>query len=90
MIVRRPILPAGHSLLSLRRLFSVSSKTYCKNYEHIHSQTWKAKNLLFVWNANDLSIQVKLVAKILFSLILKAVLIKWHNVCPNLYDQYKI
>ena len=52
MILTRSILPAGHSLLSLCRLFSVSSKTYCKNYEHIHSQTWivwKAKNLLFVW-----------------------------------------
>ena len=63
---------------------------YCKNYEHNHSQTWKANNLLFVWNANNLSIQVKLVPEIPFSLILKAVLIKWHNVCPSLYGQYKM
>ena len=39
---------SSRSLLSLHRLFSVSSNTYCKNYEHIHSQTWKANNLLFV------------------------------------------
>ena len=81
---------SSRSLLSLHRLFSVSSKTYCKNYEHIHSQTWKANNLLFVWNANNLSLQVKLGPEIPFSLILKVVLIKWDNVCPNLYRQYKI
>ena len=81
---------SSRSLLSLHRLFSVSSKTYCKNYEHIHSQTWKANNLLFVWNANNLSLQVKLGPEIPFSLILKVVLIKWHNVCPNLYRQYKM
>ena len=81
---------SSRSLLSLHRLFSVSSKTYCKNYEHIHSQTWKANNLLFVWNANNLSRQVKLGPEIPFSLILKVVLIKWDNVCPNLYRQYKI
>ena len=81
---------SSRSLLSLHRLFSVSSKTYCKNYEHIHSQTWKANNLLFVWNANNLSRQVKLGPEIPFSLILKVVLIKWQNVCPNLYRQYKM
>ena len=44
-----------------------SSKTYCKSLEHIQSQTWKANNLLFVWNANNLSIQVKLGPEIPFS-----------------------
>ena len=73
---------SSRSLLSLHRIFSVSSTTYCKNFEHIHSQTWKANNLLFVWNANNLFIQVKLGPEIPFSLILKVVLIKWHNVCP--------
>ena len=67
---------SSRSLLSLHRLFSVSSKTYCKNDEHIHSQTWKANNLLFVWSANNLSIQVELGPEIPFSLILKVVLIK--------------
>ena len=81
---------SSRSLLSLHRLFSVSSKTYCKKYEHIHSQTWKANNLLFVWNANNLSLQVKLGPEIPFSLILKVVLINWHNLCPNLYRQCKM
>ena len=67
-----------------------TSKTYCKNLEHIQSQTWKANNLLFVWNSNNLSIQVKLGPEIPFSLILRTVLMKWHNVCPNLYRQYKM
>ena len=44
-----------------------SSKTYFKSLEHIQSQTWKANNLLFVWNANNLSIQVKLGPEIPFS-----------------------
>ena len=39
---------SSRSFLSLHRLFSISSKTYCKNYERIHSQTWEANNLLFV------------------------------------------
>ena len=77
------------SLLSLHKQFSASSKTYCKNYQH-SSQTWKANNLLLVWNADNLSIQAKLGPEIPFSLILKVVLIKWHNVGPNLYRQYKM
>ena len=35
-------------------------------------------------NANNLSIEVKLAPEIQFYLNLKTVLIKWHNVCPNI------
>ena len=40
--------------------------------------------LLFLGNANNLSIQVKLVPEIPCYLNLKAVLFKWHNVCANI------